>query len=258
MKREGVLLILLIIIFFSINYKFLDNFLIKSFDSREAVFVNRTIDGDTLKFGNQSVRLLGINCPEKGEKYYAEAGEYLRNRIVNKTVYLEYGREKYDLYKRILAYVFFDDKNINIELIENGYANFYFPVGKDRYYSEFKNAWEKCILKNINLCEKSTHLCAECIILKEFDSENEIIILRNECNFDCDLTNWRIKDEGRKNFFFPKLILSENQEVKVITGEGKDSNSTLFWRNEKYVWTQTGDTMFLRDNDSKLVLWQNY
>ena len=104
----------------------------------------------------------------------------------------------------------------------------------------------------------STDKCAECIELKEFDNENEIVIFYNNCEFDCSLDGWEIKDEGRKKFVFPEFILKTNKEIKIEVGEGIDENSVLFWRNEYYVWTNTGDTLFLRDDEGKLVLWERY
>jgi len=32
----------------------------------------------------------------------------------------------------------------------------------------------------------------------------------------------------------------------------------LFWKGKDYVWTSTGDTLFLRDDEGKLVLWEMY
>ena len=160
---------------------------------------------------------------------------------MNKTVYLEYGREKYDKYNRILAYIFLKDEDINIKLIERGFANFYFPSGKDKYYLEFKKAWENCIDSNKNLCEKSSHECAKCIILKNFDYKNGITILKNTCSFDCDLNNWKIKGEGRKILELD-ISLNKNEE-KIIEFED--------------LWTKTGDTLFLRDDNFRLVLWKS-
>ena len=241
MKRKNAkkLLIFLIILLIVINYNFIDSFLESIFNPREPVIINRVIDGDTVEANDISIRLLGINTPERGEIYYEEAKEFLESIILNKTVYLEYGKEKYDKYDRILGYLFLEDESINIKLIENGFANYYFPSGKDKYYPEFKIAWENC---NKNLCEESTHKCSECIKLQELDYKNEIVILKNVCSFECDLNNWQIKDEGRKKLELD-FTLSENQE-KIIEFED--------------VWTDTGDTLFLRDSDSKLVLWYSY
>jgi micrococcal nuclease len=257
-RNQLIFLIILITLLFIINYSFLDNLLINFFDESETGFVERVIDGDTAVINGESVRLLGINSPERGEKYYDEAKEYLEELILNKSVKLKYGKDKRDIYDRILAYIFMDNKNMNLGLVKNGFANFYFPFEKDVYYNDFKKAWEKCIKGNKNLCEKSTDKCSNCIKLKEFDYKNEIITLGNVCMFECDLNKWGIKDEGRKNFVFPDVNLKSKKEIKIKVGKGKNSESIIYWVRSSYVWTKTGDTLFLRDSAGKLVLWENY
>lgn len=240
----------------SINYSYLDKSLEDFLSEHESALVERVVDGDTLIANNESVRLLGINSPERGEEYYLEAKRFLENLTFNKPVKLEKTNQDKDKYGRKLRYIFVEGKNVNLEIVENGFANYYFPSGKDVYYEKFKNAWKNCIEKNINLCEKSKDKCAECIELKKFDYETEEVIFYNKCDFDCELSNWEIKDEGRKKFVFPKLILKK--EIRINIGEGKNNETDLFWKGENYVWTQTGDTLFLRDKNGKLVLWEGY
>jgi len=167
-NREVFLLIFLILLLIVINYSFFDNILINLFTQEQIVEIDRIIDGDTIVSNNTSIRLLGINCPEKGEEYSDKATEFLEKEILDREVVLKFGKEKTDMYDRTLAYVFIDNKNINLQLIEKGLANFYFPSGKDTYYKSFKKAWESCIKDNINLCEKSEDKCAECIIINQF------------------------------------------------------------------------------------------
>ena len=224
----------------------------------EIVHVERVIDGDTIVADNNSTRLLGINSPEKGELYYEEAKEFLENLILNKSVRLKFGKDKYDRYNRVLAYVYFENKNVNLEIVKQGLANFYFPSGKDVYYSDFKKAWEECVNDNINLCEASVDECAECVKLNELNYNSQTVVLYNKCNLQCDLTGWNIKDEGRKNFIFPSFILESQKEVIIEVGEGTNTNNKLFWTGETYVWTRSGDSLFLRDEDGKLVLWESY
>ena len=255
-NKKYILLLFLIIIFFTINYKTLDGFVIDFFDESEKVIVQRVIDGDTIVANNKSIRLLGINCPEKGEQYFQEAKEFLENLILNKEIKIE--STKQDLYDRTLAYIFFKNENANLKIVENGFANPYFPEGKKKYYSEFQNTWENCIKNNLNICEKSTNKCANCIELKNFDYKNEKIIFHNKCDFNCNLINWEIKDEGRKKFIFPEFVLEPKKDVTIIVEKGTNTNEILFWERKTYVWTNSGDTLFLRDDKSKLILWENY
>ncbi len=261
-RKQTFLLIFLISLLFIINYSFLDKALISFLDEKEEVFVERVIDGDTIVINEgKRVRLLGINAPERGEDYYREAKIFLESRILNKTIKLEFGKDKHDRYNRLLAYIHSGGKNINLELVRRGLANFYFPSGKDPYYPEFTEAWKECVRSKRNLCRKSDERCSECIEIKEFDYYGESAVFRNKCHFECNLTGWEIKDEGRKKFVFPEFILNAGRSVRVKVGNGTDNKEELFWKirnSEGHVWTKTGDTLFLRDRSKGLVLWRSY
>jgi micrococcal nuclease len=255
-KSEIVLLTILILLFFTINYSRIDGYLVNIFENadKEDFNVKRIIDGDTIVVGNDThVRLFGINTPEKGEKYYDEAKKFLEDLILNKTIFVQsFGQDKY---YRELGVVFLDGENINSKIIENGFANVYVLDDKT-YEEEFRKAWEKCLENGKNLCEFSDDKCASCIELRELDFKNQEIIFYNKCDFACDLENWEIKDEGRKKFIFDSFILGRNQEVKIIVGNFTNSGNNLYWKDESYVWTETGDTLFLRDDDGRLVFWE--
>jgi micrococcal nuclease len=100
-------------------------------------FVRRTkitniVDGDTVDgfvdlgyriWTEQRFRLLGINTPERGQKGFAEATEYVKDRILGKEVQLQ--SEKSDSFGRYLAVIYFEDAIINVELLEKGLAKVY-------------------------------------------------------------------------------------------------------------------------------------
>jgi len=257
LKYSSIILLILFLLFYSP----IDNFLKKEFEQTQAAIVGRVIDGDTIELQNKEhVRLLGINAPEKGENYSQEAKEFLEKEILNKTIQLKFGKERKDLYNRTLAYVFLGGENVNKKIISHGFANAYFPSGKDFYFSSFLEEWKTCVEKSLNYCENSRSICKNCIELEELDYNKQKLVLKNICGFGCELTNWQIKDEGRKKFTFPKFILKPNQEITIIVGENETSetNNILLWERKDYVWTETGDTLFLRDSENKLVLWKNY
>jgi micrococcal nuclease len=249
-RKKGIILITILAFFiFIIDYNFLNSSLEEFFYEKEEIRIERVIDGDTVVAGD-SIRLLGINTPEKGEKYFNEAKEFLESLVLNKTTFIEYGKERKDLYGRILGYIY-SDRNINVELVRNGFANVYI-YDIDRHTEELRKAWEECISKGNNLCKKSENKCADCILLKGI--ENQKVTFENKCSFSCNITKWEIKDEGRKKFYFPEFIL--DGEVSVIVGNGADGKNVLYWKGEDYVWTEEGDTLFLRDAEGRLVLWE--
>lgn len=257
MEKKKIILIILGLILFAIVYSPIDSFLKEEFEQIKFAKVERIIDGDTIQTNEGIIRLLGINTPEKGEKYYNESRIFLEKEILNKTIELKFGKEKKDLYNRTLAYIFIADKNINREIISNGFANAYFPSGKDYYSPLFLKTWESCVEREINYCAKSKNRCANCIILKELNYNKQRVTLKNICGIPCNLTKWKIKDEGRKKFVFPEFILEPNKEISIIVEKNK-IEGVLVWEREDYVWTKAGDTLFLRDPEDKLILWYNY
>lgn len=86
--------------------------------------VTRIVDGDTVELDSgQLVRLNGIACPEKGDKFYQEAKDLLTTMALNQTVTLEYQPHySKDSYKRILAFVFVNDTHLNEQLVKQGFC----------------------------------------------------------------------------------------------------------------------------------------
>lgn len=255
-KNLKFLIVVLIVVLIAIDYPIINKALTNWLIDYEVGIVERVIDGDTVVVNGTSVRLLGINTPEKKEIYYSEAKELLENLTLNKLVKMKKGKQDLDLYKRKLRYIIIDGENVNRKIVEKGYANYYFPEGKDQYYNDFKEAWNKCVEKNENLCEKSMDECSKCISLGEFNIKEQKIIVKNSCDFNCNLLEWTIKDEGRKKYTFGNFDL--DREVTIRIGEGVNNESVLFWSGEDYIWTKTGDSLILRDDKGKLVLFNSY
>lgn len=89
----------------------------------EEVYVYEVIDGDTFTiYDGNSIRLIGIDAPEKDEPYYSEAKERLAELLEHKTVTLKKDKEDKDSYGRLLRYIYADDVFVNLKLVEEGYA----------------------------------------------------------------------------------------------------------------------------------------
>jgi micrococcal nuclease len=92
--------------------------------------VKWVVDGDTVVLvDGQKVRYIGINAPEladenHGAEPYAEVSKKFNALLVNRRkVRLEFDKERFDRYQRLLAYVFLENATfVNAEIISNGYA----------------------------------------------------------------------------------------------------------------------------------------
>lgn len=110
--------------------------------------VARIVDGDTLiaytARARFRVRLLGINAPEiahdgqRGERYGLEAKGHLEHLVAGRSVRLEaYGRDRYE---RVLAVIWADRVNINLEMVRAGLARAQGGAGRRAYAHAIKDA----------------------------------------------------------------------------------------------------------------------
>lgn len=85
------------------------------------------IDGDTIdvNLGGQTyrVRYIGVDTPERGEPFYAEATSLNRSLVAGKQVILVRDVSETDRYGRLLRYIYLPDGTfVNAELLRQGYA----------------------------------------------------------------------------------------------------------------------------------------
>jgi micrococcal nuclease len=98
-------------------------------------------DGDTIEvYYNgeaQTVRLLGVDCPEKKQAFGTRAKLFTSAMCFGKTVTVE-SNSKLDRYQRILGTVFVDSKNLNAELVKAGMAWHYKHYSNDKNLSDLE------------------------------------------------------------------------------------------------------------------------
>lgn len=117
--------------------------LVKSYNYSD-ILVKRAVDGDTLELeSGEKVRLIGIDTPEMHEsnKLYRDAErsrqsiqaiqklgrqsyDFTKELVEGERVSLEFDVERYDKYKRLLAYAYLKDGTfVNAEIVKQGYAS---------------------------------------------------------------------------------------------------------------------------------------
>jgi micrococcal nuclease len=223
MNKKTIIIITLFIISAIFYYQITDP--VKTQTSQ----VSQIIDGDTIKLTTgQTIRLKGINTPEKSQPFYTEAKNYLTNLILNKTIQLEtYDTDKYG---RTLAHIFLNNKNINEEILKQGLATLYY-YEKDQHYEKLKQAEEFARLNQKNLWQKSPDSnCIEIIELKI--NEPEKLTLQNNCN---KILNITFKDDATHIYH---ATLNPN---------------SIFTQNFSHIWNDEGDTIYIYDTKGLLT-----
>lgn len=108
--------------------------------------VSSVTDGDTIVVRDDVViRLIGIDAPEKDECFADESKEFLK-QLLDETIEIRFDDTQgdKDTYDRVLGYVFLEDgTNINLVMVENGYAREYTHMYPYEFQEEFLNAEEK-------------------------------------------------------------------------------------------------------------------
>lgn len=103
--------------------------------------VMRVVDGDTIIINyygkKEKIRMLNVDTPEsvhpdprRNTLLGKKASNYTRKRLSGKQVDLAFESQKRGRYGRLLAYVILDGENFNLELVRNGWSNYYTKYGK--------------------------------------------------------------------------------------------------------------------------------
>ena len=126
--------------------------------------VIRIVDGDTIviKYGGkyEKVRMLCVNTPESVHPDKKQnipmgkvASRYTQKNLIGKSVDLEFEIKKLrGNYGRLLAYVFVDGQNLNLDLVRQGLSPYYTKYGEsEKYDAEFRVAEKQARKEKLNI-----------------------------------------------------------------------------------------------------------
>ncbi|MBW2648477.1 MAG: thermonuclease family protein [Deltaproteobacteria bacterium] len=114
--------------------------------------VVRVVDGDTIVVNYhgkyEKIRFLCVDTPEsvhpdkrRNTPMGKVASIYTGNHLAGKYVDLEFEGKRRGYYGRLLAYVFIDGENFNVELVRQGLSPYYTKYGlSQKYDQEFREA----------------------------------------------------------------------------------------------------------------------
>ena len=126
--------------------------------------VVRVVDGDTIvvRYGGkyEKVRLLCVDTPESVHKDKKQnipmgktASRYTQKKLTGKSVNLEFEIKRIrGNHGHLLAYVFVDGDNLNLDLVRQGLSPYYTKYGKsEKYDAEFRTAEKQARKEKLNI-----------------------------------------------------------------------------------------------------------
>jgi endonuclease YncB( thermonuclease family) len=226
--------------------------------------VSWIVDGDTVEVGVDSdvltVRIAGINAPDRDECYYEEATDYLIDEIKGETVGLEIlGTDQFD---RTLAHLWIDDTLIGLTMVTDGLVLGPTPnpgdphgdrilTAEDEAYSDGRGLWAH------DACGASGPVPDVTIDTRDYDPTGpdgehldlETVTVINNSDQPLDLTGWVLRDESSRHRFH--FEASTSIEVGgSVTVRSSDRN----WDpGSGAVWNNDGDMALLLDDFGRVI-----
>ncbi|MBR9681874.1 MAG: thermonuclease family protein [Candidatus Altiarchaeota archaeon] len=187
------------------------------------------IDGDTLRVSGQSVRILGINTPERGKRCYNASKTNLAG-LLNESVEMRRDIVNRDKYGRLLRHLFFEEVLIQDIMVREGYAKV-LCIWPNNLYCEslMKSEWDA--IKNGRGClfTKSNNTC---LTILDVECEGAWVKLKNNCATKEKFRGLRIENRGRDKL--------EVNELSLGVGETKTVHIRLFKNDAIYLFDELG------------------
>ncbi len=175
--------------------------------------LERIIDGDTIETSLGTIRLLGINSPEKGQRCFFEATQFLKN-ITGQTIIMQRDLVNKDKYDRFLRHLN-PEQSINLQMVENGYAKSYNLFPNYFHYDKLINAQIDAIKNEKGCLWKSSN--NSCIRINEVNKYGQWVKVQNICNKKLN-SNFFIESDGRQREEVSNLCASCSEIISIKLG----------------------------------------
>lgn len=229
--------------------------------------VARVLDGDTVRLeSGERVRYLGINAPEAGERYAAEATARNAALVLGRTVTLETDTELRDHYGRMLAFVHVGGTSVSATLVQEGLAHVLL-IPPNGMHAEALLALQREAQvarrgiwgpAGIRGPFKIVTVRANPPGDEREDPNGEYVRIACVSAEPASLAGYTLQDRFGHRYRFPPLTLHPGYTALVFSGEGTDAleaagQARLFWRAGGPVWNNAGDEATLRDPAGTIV-----
>ncbi len=85
-------------------------------------------------------------------------------------------------------------------------------------------------------------------------ASKDYIEIVNASSGSIDMTGWWIKANSGERYDFPSgFVLGSGKTVKVVSGSGSSTSSTLYWGLSSPVWLKVGNCAFLKNADGVTI-----
>jgi micrococcal nuclease len=226
--------------------------------------VVKVIDGDTivavLADGvEEEIRLIGIDTPETGEHFSAEATGELTKLVGGATVRLETDVETRDQYDRLLAYVWVGAAMANAELLRQGLATLYTVPPNVKHVETLQAAQDEAEAAQSGVWGEPTESPLR-IVAVEYDAPGDDSLSLNEeyITFKVlvsgTLLGYSVEDQTGHRYRFPDRVFNKGDVVTLHSGEGTDTQTDLYWgASGSAIWNNDGDTVKVLNPQDRIV-----
>jgi len=157
--------------------------------------VERVIDGDTVEVGDELVRLLGINTPERGDRCFRESTEALKTLVLGREVSMVRELGGRDKYGRALRHLKIGEVLVSEIMVAEGHAKALCIFPNYAYCDLLMQKEVEAIMGGRGcLFSRAVN---DCIRIVKADCQGEWVTIRNFCESEERLETVWVENRGR-------------------------------------------------------------